>query len=242
MKFVYDLAGSSQIVRDLPIYGAGADIVAGAAVMRGATPGTNGGQLIVAAGALADVVGVLEELHDFSVSGDSAIAGTAWVKRKVTINPFAVYRAEYDATDDADVASVSGTGVTITSLEDDIDAGWLLGDDGFLTFLTASTSGSATAKDNLETGPATAWSSTTDVIKILPQFHQLAKINAAGNKLGTDAAAGSGLIVVLENYIQFDGISKPEILDPTKHSGLRLTNAKAFSDIRFRDHAFQTLS
>lgn len=241
MRFHYDLAGASQIVRDMAIYGAGADIVKGAAVMRGATPGTNGGQLIVATGACADIVGVLEELHDFSVSGDSAIAGTAWVKRKVTINPFAVYLAAYDADDDADVASVSGTGVTITSLEDDIDAGWLLGDDGFLTFLTASASGSCTAKDNVETAPAAAWSATTDVIKVLPVMHQLGKITTAGNELGTDAAAGSALIVVLENYIQADGIPL-EILDPTKHSGITYTNPVVYSDIRFRDHFAQTLS
>lgn len=237
MKFSYDLTGSSQIVRDIPVYGAAADIVSGAAVMRGATPGTNGGQAIVATGACADILGVLEELHDYSVSGDSAIAGTSWVRRKVTINPFAVFRAAYDADDDVDVTSVSTTTVTITSLEDDIDAGWLLGDDGYLEFLTASASGSCTTKEDRSSD----WTSSTDVIKILPQWHQLGKITTAGNELGTDAAAGSALIVVIENYIEADGLDT-EILDPTKHSGLLLTNAKAYSDIRFRDHAFQTLS
>ncbi len=242
MRFHYDITGSSQIVRDYPIYGAAADVVDGAVVIRGATQGTDSGFVVVGTGALADVVGVLEHLHDFSVVGDSAQTGLTYVKNKVTINPFAVYLAQYDATDDANVASVSGTGVTITSLEDDIDGGWLLGDDGFLTYLTASASGSCTAKDNVETTPAATWDSDTDVIKILPLFHQLGKINAAADQLGTDPAAGSGLIAVLENYIQADSISGLEPLDPTKHSGVTYSNPKVFSDITFRDHAFKTLS
>lgn len=235
MRFHYDLAGSSQIVRDYPVYGAAVDIVAGAVVMRGATGETDHGLLVVGAGALADVVGVLEELHDYSVSGDSLLAGTAYVKRKVTINPFAVYLAQYDSSDTAAVASTSTTTVTITSLEDDIDAGWLLGNDGQIQWLAASASGSATSKSS------SGWTSANTVLKVLPLFHQLGKINTAADKLGTDAAAGSGLIVVLENYIEADGV-KMEPLDPTKHSGVTYSNPKVFSDIRFRDHAFQTLS
>lgn len=234
MKFAYDLTGAEPIIRDYPVYGAGADIVEGAVVMRGATPGTNGGQLIVGVSALVDVVGVLAELHDYSVSGDSLIAGTAWVYRKVIINPFAVYRAQYDSTDTMAVASTSTTTVTVTSLEDNIDAGWLLGNDGQLQFLTASAAGSATSKS------ASGWTSANTLLKIVPVFHQLIKINTAADKIGTDAAAGAGEVANLDNWVQARGIPLQR-LDPTKHSGLTLTDPKIFSDIVFRNHAFNTL-
>lgn len=245
MKYLYTLDGSKEIIRDYPIYGAGVDVVEGAVVIRGATPGTNGGMAIVGTGALTDVIGVLNELQDYSASGEALIAGTSYVRRKVIINPFAVYRAEYDTADDADVASTSTTTVTITSLEDNIDGGWLLGDDGsgaygtgttgsLLQFLTASASGSATTKT------ASGWTSANDVIKVLPLFHQLVKINTAADKLGTDAAAGSGRAVIIDNWISADGLPLQE-LDPTKHSGLTLFNPKVYSDIRFLDHAFQTI-
>lgn len=248
MIFHYDLTGASEIVRDFPVSGAAADIVEGAAVIRGATMGTDSGFAVVATGACADVLGVLQELHDYSVSGDSAQTGLTYVRRKIIINPWGVFLAQYDTADDMDVASVSGTTVTITSLEDNIDGGWLLGDDGAgaygtgttgarLSYLTASASGSCSTKED----NSAIWTSNTDCIKVLPLLHQLGKVNTAADKLGTDAAAGSGLIVVLENYLSADGI-KREPLDPTKHSGLTLFNPRIFSDIRFRDHALVTLS
>ena len=241
MKYVYSLDGSKEIVRDFPVYGAAVDIVEGAAVIRGATGETDHGIAVVATGACADILGVLAELHDYSVSGDTILAGTAYVRRKVIINPMAVYRAQYDTADDMDVASTSGTTVTVTSLEDDIDGGWLLGDDGsgaygtgstgsLLQYLAASASGSATSKT------ASGWTSANDVIKILPLLHQLIKVNTAADKLGTDAAAGSGRAVIIDNWITADGLPLQQ-LDPTKHSGLTLFNPRIFSDIRFLNHA-----
>jgi hypothetical protein len=234
MIFAYDLTGAEPIIRDYPIYGGAADILEGAVVIRGATPGTDGSQLITgAATACADVVGVLNELHDYSVSGDSAIAGTTWVLRKVIINPFAVYRAEY-STGAIAVASTSTTTVTVSSLEDNIDGGWLLGDDGLLEFLTASAAGSCTSKT------ASGWTSANTLQKILPLFHQLGVIATGGANLNHAAAAGTATISVLENWIQAKGIPRQR-LDPTKHSGLTLTSAKIYSDIVFRNHAFNTI-
>lgn len=245
MKYVYSLDGSKEISRDFPVYGAGADIVEGAVVIRGATPGTNGGLAIVGTGALTDVLGVLQELHDYSVSGDSLIAGTAYIRRRVIINPMAVYRAEYDGADDMDVASTSTTTVTVTSLEDNIDGGWLLGDDGSgaygtgttgaqLQYIAASASGSCTTKTS------SGWTSANDLIKVLPLMHQLIRVNTAADKLGTDAAAGSGLASIIDNWISADGLPLQQ-LDPTKHSGLTLFNPKVYSDIRFLNHAYLTI-
>lgn len=241
MKFSYDIAGGAALTRRLPIFGNGSDIVEGAVLIKGATAGTNQGFAIVGTGALADVIGVLGALHDFSVVGDSALTGVTYVRAPIIINPFGVYNAQYDADDDANVASVSGTGVTITSLEDNIDGGWLLGDDGFLTYITASASGSCTAKDNVETAPAATWDSDTDVIKILPLNHDLLKVNAAADQLGTDPAVGTARATVLENYIEANGVGHSP-LDPTKHSGITYTNIRVFSDIVFLDHSYNKLA
>lgn len=241
MKYVYSLDGSKELVRDFPIFGNSANILEGAAVMRGATGETDHGVAVVAAGALVDILGVLNEQHTYSASGDSLLAGTNYVRRRVIINPMAVYRAEYDTADDMDVASSSSTTVTVTSLEDDIDGGWLLGDDGagaygsgtigsLLQFIVASASGSCTTKTS------SGWTSATDLLKILPLMHQLVKINTAATKLGTDAAAGSGRVSIIDNWIQADGLPLQQ-LDPTKHSGLTLFNPRIFSDIRFSNHA-----
>lgn len=247
MRFIYDLTGADPISRDFPMYGAGANIIEGAAVMRGATPGTNQGFAIVAASAVADFLGVLAELHANSAAGaDSKQDGTAYTRRKVIINPLAVWRSQYDTADDMDVASVSGTTVTVTSLEDDIDGGWLLGDDGSgaygtgttgarLSYITTAAAGSCTTKED----NSAIWTSATDLLKVLPLMHQLIKVNTAADKLGTDAAAGSGRASVIENYIEAQGVPL-QPLDPTKHSGLTLFNPKVYSDIRFLNHAFAT--
>lgn len=241
MKFVYDLQGNSEIVRDYPVFGDAIDIAEGAVVMRGATAGTNQPFAIVGAGALTDVIGVLKELHDFSVSGDSATDGTQYDLRKIIINPFAVYRIEYDLTDTAAVASTSGTTVTITSLENDIDGGYLYATGGTgvgrLAFIATSASGSCTTKET------TAWDSSTTVIKILPLWHQVLKINTAATMIGTDAAAGSGAVTVLQNYIEADSIGLVP-LNPVTHSGLtglNSSNVKFYADIIFRNHALNTL-
>lgn len=235
MKWAYDLCGAQEIVRDIPVYGNAAAIIAGAGVMRGATPGTDQGFAILAASACADFWGVLQELHAAVAAGaDSKQDGTAYTYRKAIINPFAVWRTQYDATDTMAVASTSTTTVTVTSLEDNIDGGWLLGDDGQLQYLVASASGSATSKTS------SGWTSANTLLKILPVNHQLIKLNATADKLGTDAAAGSGVATVLENYIQARGIPLQK-LNPTKHSGLTLTSPKVFSDIIFRNHTYNTI-
>jgi len=235
MKWAYDLSGAEGIIRDIPVYGNAAAIISGAGVMRGATPGTNQGFAILATGACADFWGVLQELHAAVAAGaDSKQDGTAYTYRKAIINPFAVWRTEYDSTDTMAVASTSTTTVTVTSLEDDIDGGWLLGNDGQLQYLVASASGSATSKT------ASAWTSANTVLKILPVNHQLGKLNATGDKLGTDAAAGSAVITVVENYLKARGIPLQK-LNPTKHSGLTLTSPVCYSDIVFRNHTYNSI-
>lgn len=235
MKLSYNMYGGQTVLKKIPIYGAGTSIVEGAIVMRGATPGTNQGFGIVAASGLAGVLGLLTTKDTNTVAGaDSKQDGTAYTKYQVIINPDAVYRADYvaPATAAIAVASTSTTTVTITSLEDDIDGGWLYGSDYQLQYLTASASGSATSKT------ATGWTSATKVAKIYPQFHKLINLNTAADSLSGAAAAGTGKASVIENYIR--DVSIPtQALDPTKHSGVTFTSTTTImADIIFKDHAF----
>lgn len=242
MKFKYDLHGHSEIYRDIPVFGAAADLEEGAVVIRGATPGTNQPFAILGTGALTDVLGVMMEEHVNTVSGDdSNVGGTNYTRKKVLINPFAVFEAEYDQADTMAVVSTSTTTVTITSLEDNIDGGYVyaVGGTGLgrLAFITASAAGSCVTKET------TAWDSTTTLIKILPLFHQLIKISNAGRSLGTDAAAGTGEVTILENLIQADSIGKAT-LDPKKHSGLtglNDKNVKFYAELIFRNHFLNTI-
>ena len=223
-----------------PVLDGGTDINDGALLMPGVTAETNDGVLILATGAAADAVGLQQGLRDASETTDTNVAGTAWnVEQVAPIFTGAVVRVEYDQTDDMDVASTSTVTTTITSLEDNIDTGYLYAVSGtgagLLSFIITSASGSCTHVT------ATAWDSTTDVIKILPLFHQLAKLRTQADRIGTDAAVGSWTIVVLQNWIKNTNRAW-EYLDPTKHdniSGLSATGlaTKFYADVMVRNSA-----
>ncbi len=232
------LSGRDPVTIEVPIYGGAADIAQGALIMPGVTAGTDLGLAITASGAAADSIGALVALHDYSVVGDSSVLGTSWVYGRVELNDqYTPFNVEYDQSDTAAVASTAGTTVTITSLEDNIDTSWLYAVSGTgagkLAFLTASASGSATSKT------ATGWDSTTTVIKILRIFHQLAKLNTAATKIGTDAAAGSWTVCILENMFEANGYPLQR-LDPTKHDNLTLANPRFYANLLVRNTAGHT--
>lgn len=260
MKWLYDLYGAEPIERYVPVYDA-ALIDIGEMVMLGATdPDSNadhGVAFITAAVAsnasCVDALGI--SLQKRTTSGpDPAIVGdTVSVAtlpdtvnppyNKCIVNPGAVYLAEYDQADTMAVASTSTTTVTVTSLEDDIDTGWIFmvtsavtGNDANLRQLTASASGSATMDSALAGGNETSGTA----IKILPVNHRLVKLNAEATGIGSDAAAADNVSLhVVENYVADDGISF-QPLRARKHRGLNLTNnAKFYSAVAMLDHVYK---
>lgn len=229
----------TQTVR-LPIYGGGADIASGALIMPGTTAETNLGVAIKnSATSNADVLGVLAELHDYSVTGDALVNGSKqWFamngesagffpSRIVQLSSMAtLVRVDYDlsGTSKADVAGYNaGTKtVTITNLEDNIDTGFLYVVDGTgagqIEFIAKSASGSCI----LASAFSTDLDTSSDVVKILPLFHQFivwtVPSGTAETKVGTTAAAGTGRCIVLERHIVRNG--NDEMLDPDYHGGL----------------------
>jgi hypothetical protein len=208
----------------MPVDGAGSDIVEGAAVMIGVTDETDSGCAIVASGAAANVLGVIAHLHDYSVDTDSTPEdGAIRVMADVALfMPGCEVAIEIDQDTQLDVASyVSGTKtVTITSIEDDIDGGWCYVTDGpgagELQYIITSASGSFITK----TAFTEELTSVSDVVVLRPELHQLHTLSSNASKIITSTAAGSLTWGTLAIEFKYDGMSRWERLDYTKHSGL----------------------
>lgn len=221
-----------------PVKHAATTLQQGALLIAGATAETNLGVLVVGASAGADAIGWLEKQFA-STESDTLVAGTVWNVRPVTpCVPMYVRNMEYDQSDTMAVASTSTVTVTITSLEDNIDTSYLYAASGTgqygLYFVDTSAAGSCTTKT------ATGWTSSTTVIKILRLFHQLAKLNTAATKIGTDAAAGSWTGLILNNKYRHNGAWK--YLDPTVDSGKTFASStKFFAEVAVRNAGPYTL-
>ena len=235
----------SRVVR-LPIHSA-TDVVAGGLMIKGATAETDLGTLIVnAAASAANYVGIL-------VAGAApsaviaAATGAAWFapqggdskifpSRLVELTEGATMcRLDYDLTGVAATSS-DGTTVTVGSLEDNIDTGFLYvatagtGTDdgvvGMLRFIDTSAAGSCTTSVTMGAGDALG---AGLVVKILPLLHGLFVLTVPNTttptKLGTTAAAGAARLVQFERHIVRNGLD--EMMDPYTHGNLSGLNSLA---------------
>lgn len=230
-------------IYNLPVYGAGSDIKRGSFLKKGTTPGTDNGMLIAANGASAtpDIVGMLQALHDYSVDGDTLIAGTKFVTHPVLLaHPWRIFRMEYDLTAGNAIVctgAVTTTTMALTTLEGDIDAAFVYVVDGTGEGQTNYATAAGTNDITLKAAFGTSLSTDSYFIKILPRFHILGSFSSDGTKIASQAAAGAVKIVVIDSYIQRG--TRLEQLDPTKHAALTgLTSVKGlkfFADIAIRD-------
>jgi len=239
MKAHYTLSGGQWVLADLPLYGNGANIVADAAVMRGVTENANQPFAIVATGALAYVLGVTCQLHTNSAAGaDCKQDGTAftYIDKEVIINPDAVYLAEHTAPSVSLVAitTMSGTSVTITSLEQNMTGSWFWGSDNQLQWIV-----SQGASTTAVTKTASGWvAGSTTITRITPEFQILVALDSTGIKIKNAAAAGTGKVFIYRSFLQSKSVPFQR-LDPTKHSGVTYDSGlRIFQDILFQDHAF----
>lgn len=226
----------SRMIR-LPVYGAGADIYPGTLMMPGVTGETDLGVLIgCTAASNADAIGVLQELHDYSVNGDALVAGSAcWfapfgkaaneypAKEVELLDGHTLVRVDYDLTSDMAIGTVAGAVITVASIEDGIDTGFLYINDGTgvgqLEFIASDDGTLLTVATAFATTPVAADST---LVKVLPLFHQkivwTASSATAPTKVGTTGTYGTGRGMILERHIVRNGMD--EMLDPHTHGGL----------------------
>lgn len=199
------------------------------------------------AGGLADFAGVLNE----SISASTALATGTLVFGDVTINPDAIYLAQYDsaAANDISVVSSTSTATTLGTCDDNLDGGWLYCNSGTgigqLGFIGAA----STTVMTLDT--TTAWTttpdSTTDVILIRSPFGHNdgagKDLDSTFTLLATDEDE-TGEITILENYIESAAVPMGP-LRPRQHHMLQNLNSQGvrfYSDIHFADNIFQGLT
>lgn len=218
---------------NLPVSGGGSALVNGALLMSGATPGTNNGQLVLAQGSSAtpDIIGILRQAHP--TADDTTITGTVFTTRPVDLLiPYRTVRAEF-STASADLITctqaVSTTTMTVTSLEDDIDASFIYVVSGTgagqTNYLTAAAAGSCTLKAAF----ATNLDTTSKFIKILNRFHRVASWTSDGTKLSSQAAAGAVDVVIIDLFICRN--NREDVLSPVTHAAL--TGLSSLASIRF---------
>lgn len=218
----------------IPLFGNATTINKGAAVMRGTTDGTNLGYGIVGASTLSSFIGVTEEPFVAATLDNTPSTGTRYLQTTVLCSPNGIWAADYQTsfltsgTDCLAIASTPTTTPVVTSGEN-IGGGWLLGSDGFLTYVESSSTGTYTLKTTATAAnnPAGAWTTATTVIKILPMYDPKCDLNTTADviKCGT-AAQGSWNVRVIRNFIRAVGYANVE-LDPTKHSGINLWRTTA---------------
>lgn len=267
MRWSYDITQAEPVIRDLPVGGASDILMGAVVAREGAITTALNRFCCQAATAsvIDDVVGVTNEFYDYSAhisntgsNGATAAATGVTNYIKVIINPTAVWLAEYSqhADDDTVNTSASSTGKTVTAtFTTDREGDWI--------YFTGSGSTAGGAGNLFQIG---ASNSTTDVTACTSFDDNLKAINtsdtficiqapywgalAAGGSLDLSAAtgyagkaikgaatAGTGAMMVIQNYIVDKG-NPMESLRVERHSGKNFdyATARLFADVYLLDH------
>ena len=228
MFFVQDSTGAQQWKKQIPLYGAGTNIVKGAAIKMGIVDGTNQGFGIIpgANTSLAnEFIGITESAFAAATLDNDPSAGTKYLLTDVTINPKGIYAAKYDNaltglrwTNGLAVTGVGAT--TVVTSGENLGGGWLFFDNFELHYVLSSSSGTYTTKSST----SSAITTTNKVAKIMYPGAKLLTLTTTCDQIGiATAAAGTEQFAVLENYIHAQGMDWI-VLDPTKHDNIVLSS------------------
>lgn len=225
--FSYDSSGGAEWKKSLPIYSAGANIAAGAFLVKGSADGTNTGFAIPAPVNTSQVglfIGILAQAWPGATLDNDPNAGTKYILADCIVGPHHVYRAKFDNTyassawtNGQTMTTCASTSIVVTSGEN-LSGGWLFTDAGYLHYVLASSSGTYTLKSAVKSAETTA--------------NKVAKLSWVGNPKITiwtgytdisiaTPAAGAVQMNVLDMFIKAVGFDYVA-LDPTKHDGLYL--------------------
>ena len=156
----------------------------------------------------SDLVNHKENARFYSINSDGLPdkdASTGFNFMPVIANPEATYMAFYDQSDAVSFTHAeNGTAITITSIEDHLDGGWIYTTDGAdadatyvgeLRYITADDGTDLTVDSTLQVD------TSSDFIKLVPWSHRFVGLNAEATGITSAAAASSTVFLeVIENY------------------------------------------
>ena len=241
----------------LPVTGGGGNLLPGTILIPGATAATNMGVAIqggVDAGATGKaIIGVLGEKHVYATTGDALTQtlgnwfpgfGTQNVPSHNVdlLDTTTLLRISYDLSSTLALNTITNSttycvaGTLEASGADEggffyVNGGTAIGQIGFIK-------GSVTGSGNsgyfvLPSALTTLAVSGDTIVKILPFFYKLPLFTAATansvQKLGSQAAAGSGAGTILGNSISINGIET--IMDPKAYHNYQKLNLVSVLDI-----------
>lgn len=252
MYVTADIGGSHyDLEPSFLVYGAGGDIPKGSLVMEGAATATLGA-VIDATASAANVVGLVNELHDYSVVGDWTYDGTlTTATNRPTINvdvrPFVVLRAEVK------VCATQTFDADANGADTDISLGTAVGDADVLggSWMYDSTSGdirfvedhAATADVDLNTATSTDWDTVSGYW--IPQrlYGSLANqgLTPTDTQVICEGNETTLWAKVVDNLIVRDEKKAYTRLNPGIHDAISATNPKFYVDVVVLDHSLNNL-
>jgi len=259
MRFFYDMAGAEPIIKDLIFneeLAADGDtkVYDGALVKLTDYDDIDNGKFICLADNATvgeNVIGIICE--EVAASGDTYLPVTAaatgtFARKKVLVNPNAVYLAEYvqkdrAGTDNRDTGFVFAAAGTASTTSPDVDTADTL-NGGWIYLLTGSNAGylhyildSADATTNgiavLRTAMVNAVAVGDYCLIVEPAFAHYFEMNATYTDLKSEARASvkTDPFKGIDFWIKAPGIPFQK-LDATKHDGAKIEGARLYHELK----------
>jgi hypothetical protein len=242
MLIISDLYGqNTPVSKKFKVYGAAADIVRGALVEPGAATASLGSVVLASTTAPTMVVGLIQQLHDYSVVGDFTITAITTNKSAVgdvDVRPFAIYRAELAvcATQAITIAASSGAAGSAVGLgttagsADELGASWLYNaaTDELRFVEDHDAAATMTLSNNIGT---TAWAAVNPYF-VPPIFfggttNTGLTLNATCDKIICEGNETGAWCRVLSTRIE-SANKQSDILDPAIHDNKSYADAKFY--------------
>lgn len=256
-QFFYDLCGSEPVIKDLIFneeLAADGDtkVYDGAFVKLTDFDDIDHGHFICLADNATvgeNVVGIICE--EVAASGDTYLPDTAaatgtFARKKILVNPHAVYLLEYvqkdragtDNTDTGFVIAAAGTASTTSpnpGTADSLNGGWIYFVDGsnagYLHYILDSAAADTNGIATLRTAVTNAVAVTDKVLIIEPAFDYSFDLNATYTDIKSEAilATRDNRFKGIDFWMKAPGFPMQR-LDPTKHDGIKIENARFFHE------------
>jgi len=256
-QFFYDLCGSEPVIKDLIFneeLAADGDtkVYDGAFVKLTDFDDIDHGRFICLADNATigeNVVGIICE--EVAASGDTYLPDTAaatgtFARKKILVNPHAVYCLEYvqsdragtDNTDTGLVIAAAGTASTTSpnpGTADSLNGGWIYFVDGsnagYLHYILDSAAATSNGIATLRTAVTNAVAVTDKVLIIEPAFDYSFDLNATYTDIKSEAilATRDNRFKGIDFWMKAPGFPMQK-LDPTKHDGIKIDKARFFHE------------